>query len=151
MTHLKTLLGAALLLSAPAMAEDLAPCAAGSAIDLAVTVDSSGQPQFDYSQFGQSCSGDVEVSEAGTITYRLINLEQAPQGLRFVGAGFANPFNGVVDKVEVSTDGKTLQLYDSKQVAGPGKFQFIFSSSENGLLLLSPDPQVINQQDTTFN
>ena len=117
-------------------------------INLAVSLDGGGQPQFAYSQFGQACFGDVVVKEAGTITYRLINLEQAPQGLRFVGAGFANPFNGVVDKVEVSDNGKQLPLFDSKQVSGLGKFQFIFASGENGLLL-SPDLQVINQQDST--
>ncbi|EHR40937.1 MULTISPECIES: DP-EP family protein [Alishewanella] len=106
-----------------------------------------GEPTFSYqSTSGEPLpSGDITVTEASTITYRLI--DNTGKGLKFVGAGFSTPFDGVIDAVTVSSDGQYLQLLDTDQTAGDTKFQFVLSNSTNSLFVLSPDPQVKNEPD----
>ncbi|MCE9780922.1 DP-EP family protein [Shewanella algae] len=120
-------------------------CDVSEPVVLSVTLDSARQASFHYSQQGVECSGDVVVSEPAVITYQLLNLEDSPAGLKFVGAAFTNPFDGHIDRVEVSADGLTLQLHDPMRNTGTGKYQFLFSSEESPLLLASPDPEVINK------
>ncbi len=106
-----------------------------------------GEPTFSYqSTSGEPLpSGDITVTEASTITYRLI--DNTGKGLKFVGAGFSTPFDGVIDAVTVSSDGQYLQLLDTDQTAGDTKFQFVLSNATNSLFVLSPDPQVKNEPD----
>ena len=106
-----------------------------------------GEPTFrSQSTSGEPLpSGDITVTEASTITYRLI--DNTGKGLKFVGAGFSTPFDGVIDAVTVSSDGQYLQLLDTDQTAGDTKFQFVLSNSTNSLFVLSPDPQVKNEPD----
>lgn len=106
-----------------------------------------GEPTFSYQSIGGDPlpSGDITVTEASTITYRLI--DNTGKGLKFIGAGFSTPFDGVVDAVTVSSDGQYLQLLDTDQTAGETKFQFVLSNTTNSLFLLSPDPQVRNEPD----
>lgn len=104
----------------------------------------NGEPVFSYqTSTGQPLpDGDVTVTEAGTITYQLV--DNTSKGLKFSGVGFTTPFDGVIDKVEVLDGGMLLKMIDSDQTAGTTKFQFVLTNSTNTLLVLSPDPEVKN-------
>ena len=104
----------------------------------------NGEPVFSYqTTAGQPLpNGDVTVTEAGTITYQLV--DNTGKGLRFIGVGFITPFDGVIDAITVSSDGQLVQMLDMDRSAGTTKFQFVLSNTTNTLLVLSPDPQVIN-------
>ncbi|MDP5188825.1 DP-EP family protein [Rheinheimera baltica] len=104
----------------------------------------NGEPAFNYlNSEGQQYDGDVTVTQAETITYQLI--DDTGRGLKFAGAGFLTPFDGVIDSIEVSPDGMQLQMIDTDQTPGTTKFQFILTNSSNNLFLISPDPEVINE------
>ncbi|WP_337842256.1 DP-EP family protein [Rheinheimera sp.] len=136
------------LLSGLSQAESTLPyCTAGQVIQLSVTLDSARQAHFAYQQNGVLCDGNVELSQNGLITYDLLATNQSPQGLRFVGAGFTNPFDGHIDLVTVSGDGQRIELQNNINQLGVSKFQFIFASDETDLLLVSPDPQILNKGD----
>ena len=101
-------------------------------------------PVFIYTDAsGQQCQGDVTVTQAGTVTY-LLN-DQTGKGLKFVGVGFVTPFDEIVDAVTISSDGMLVQLVDLDRTPGTTKFQFVLSNTTNTLLVLSPDPQIINK------
>ncbi|WP_372625246.1 DP-EP family protein [Arsukibacterium sp.] len=103
----------------------------------------NGEPQFSYlDKGGQPIDGDVTVTQAETITYQLV--DNSGKGLKFAGAGFTTPFDGVIDSVNVSADGMQLQMVDTDQTAGSSKFQFILTNTTNSLMILSPDPEVKN-------
>lgn len=104
-----------------------------------------GEPVFSYQNTsGEPLpDGDITVTEASTITYQLI--DNTGKGLKFIGAGFNTPFDGVIDAVTVSSDGKYLQLLDTDQTAGDSKFQFVLTNATNSLFVLSPDPEVKNR------
>lgn len=103
----------------------------------------NGEPMFTYQTTdGQPCAGDVTVTEAGTITYQLI--DNTGKGLKFVGVGFTTPFDGIIDAVTVSSDGQLVQMLDLDRSAGSTKFQFVLTNSSNTLMVLSPDPEVKN-------
>ena len=107
----------------------------------------NGEPVFSYQTTdGQPCDGDVTVTEAGTITYQLV--DNTGKGLKFVGVGFTTPFDGIIDAVTVSSDGQFLQMLDTDRSAGTTKFQFVLSNTANTLLILSPDPEVKNLPPT---
>ncbi|ARD20897.1 MULTISPECIES: DP-EP family protein [Shewanella] len=108
-------------------------------ITVTVTIDKNEVPTFSYSNE----TGSVEVSGESTITYLLDDLTD--KGLKFVGAAFETPFDGVVDAVTTSSDGQIIQLMDLDKVVGTTKFQFVLTNTDNSLLLLSEDPQVINK------
>ncbi|WP_112354215.1 DP-EP family protein [Shewanella benthica] len=80
-----------------------------------------------------------------TITYQLVHRKRTPQGLRIVAAGFTNPFDAHIERVTISDDGQSIYLENNIDNLGVSKFQFIFTSEESDLLLVSPDPQVINR------
>lgn len=103
-----------------------------------------GEPVFSYQTAGGQPlpSGDITVTEASTITYKLV--DNTGKGLKFIGAGFNTPFDGIIDAVTVSTDGQYLQLLDTDCTPGCTKFQFVLSNTSNTLFILSPDPEVIN-------
>lgn len=104
----------------------------------------NGEPVFIYTDAnGQVCQGDITVTQAGTITY-LLN-DQTGKGLKFVGVGFVNPFDGIVDAVTISSDGMLLQLVDLDRTTGTTKFQFVLNNTANTLLVLSPDPEITNR------
>ena len=87
------------------------------------------------------------LTENTTITYQLVQGKKSPKGLRLTGAGFTNPFDGHIEKVTVSSDGQSIQLENNIENSGVSKYQFIFESDENDLLLVSPDPQIINKKE----
>ena len=107
----------------------------------------NGEPVFSYqTTAGQPLpNGDVTVTEAGTITYQLV--DNTGKGLRFIGVGFITPFDGVIDAITVSSDGQLVQMLDMDRSAGTTKFQFVLSNATNTLLVLSPDPEVVNEPD----
>lgn len=103
-----------------------------------------GEPVFSYqNSAGQPCEGDVTVTEAGTITYQLV--DNTGKGLKFVGVGFVTPFDGVIDAITVSSDGQLIQMVDMDRSPGRTKFQFVLTNTNNTLMVLSPDPEVINE------
>ena len=103
----------------------------------------NGEPAFSYlNSAGQPCDGDVTVVEAETITYQLI--DNTGRGLKFAGAGFVTPFDGIIDSIAISADGMQLQMIDNDQTAGNSKFQFVLTNTTNTLLVISPDPEVKN-------
>ena len=103
----------------------------------------NGEPVFSYkNSAGQPCEGDVTVTEAGTITYQLI--DNTGKGLKFAGVGFTTPFDGIIDAVTVSSDGMYVQMLDLDRTPGETKFQFVLTNTANTLMVLSPDPQVKN-------
>ena len=122
-------------------------CDAASPIELRVTLDKNKQAQFSYAQSGTFCDGNVELTENTTITYQLVPHKKSPKGLRITGAGFTNAFDGHIEQVTVSSDGQSIQLENNIENSGVSKYQFIFASDENDLLLVSPDPQVVNKGD----
>jgi hypothetical protein len=110
-----------------------APQGSAQLIKVNVTLE-NGEPVFIYTDAsGEQCQGDVTVTQAGTVTY-LLN-DQTGKGLKFVGVGF----------VTISSDGMLVQLVDLDRTPGTTKFQFILSNTTNTLLVLSPDPQIINR------
>lgn len=117
---------------------------AASLIQVVVHLE-NGEPVFSYqTTAGQPLpNGDVTVTEAGTITYQLV--DNTGKGLRFIGVGFITPFDGVIDAITVSSDGQLVQMLDMDRSAGTTKFQFVLTNSSNTLMLLSPDPQVKNE------
>lgn len=106
----------------------------------------NGEPVFIYTDAsGQQCQGDVTITQAGTVTY-LLN-DQTGKGLKFVGVGFVTPFDEIVDAVTVSSDGMLVQLVDLDRTPGTTKFQFVLTNTSNTLLLLSPDPEIVNSPE----
>lgn len=122
-------------------------CNAADPIETSVTLDKNKQAIFGYAQSGIVCDGNVELTENTTITYVLVQGKKSPKGLRLTGAGFTNPFDGHIEKVTVSHDGQSIQLENNIENSGVSKYQFILESEENDLLLVSPDPQIINKDD----
>lgn len=110
-------------------------------IDVKITLDENNIPQFSYSQNGEISDGSVVVDCGQDIIYQLV---ESP-GYAFTGAGFLTPFNKVIDSVSVSDNGQQLILVDEDSVSGVTSFQLILSCATSGLLLLSPDPQVVNK------
>ncbi|SNY53950.1 protein of unknown function [Arsukibacterium tuosuense] len=118
---------------------------AASVIQVLVNLE-NGEPVFNYQTTdGQPCDGDVTVTEAGTITYQLV--DNTGKGLKFVGVGFITPFDGVIDAITVSSDGQLVQMLDLDRSAGTTKFQFVLTNSSNTLMVLSPVPQVKNEPE----
>lgn len=113
----------------------------GPIIDVVITLDENQEPKVAYFQEGQIVTGNVVVTCGEDITYQLVNSA----GYSFMGAGFVTPFDNIIDSVRISADGQQLTLVDEDSIPGTTKFQLIFTNSVNSLLLLSPDPQVINK------
>jgi hypothetical protein len=121
----------------------ITPQGAAQFIKVNVTLE-NGEPVFIYTDAsGEQCQGDVTVTQAGTVTY-LLN-DQTGKGLKFIGVGFVTPFDDIVDAVTISSDGMLLQLVDLDRTPGTTKFQFVLSNTTNTLLVLSPDPEIINK------
>ncbi|GAA0559601.1 DP-EP family protein [Rheinheimera aquimaris] len=103
----------------------------------------NGEPVFSYkNSAGQPCEGDVTVTEAGTITYQLV--DNTGKGLKFAGVGFTTPFDDIIDAITVSADGQYVQMLDLDRTPGQTKFQFVLTNTTNTLMVLSPDPEVKN-------
>ncbi len=121
-------------------------------IDVSITIDSQKVPQFTYYEPGnptplskKECV--IDVTGPTVIFYKLINLDLAPRGLKFIGAGFTKPFENIIENAYVSDDGSTLVLEDLCQDAGKTGFHLLLKCDENSLVIMSPDPQVINIPD----
>ncbi|WP_179024427.1 DP-EP family protein [Shewanella sp. Scap07] len=123
-------------------------CQGDKPIRLIVTVDQAKQAHFKYKQSGIECDGNVELNESTTISYRLVHRARTPLGLKIVGAGFTNPYDAHIEEVTISDDGQQIFLRNNIENEGVSKFQFIFSSDDSNLLLVSPDPQVKNRPTT---
>ncbi|WP_337880518.1 DP-EP family protein [Rheinheimera sp.] len=115
----------------------------GPVIEVLISLNDNQEPQITYMQDGAVASGSIVVTCGETITYRLVNSP----GYAFVGAGFLTPNDHIIDAVQVSADGQELVLMDEDQVKGVTKFQLIFTNPTNSLLLLSPDPQIVNKDE----
>jgi len=103
------------------------------------------EPIFTYTNLdGTPKSGNVVINQYSTISYQLI--DQTGKGLKFVGAAFTTPFDKIIDAITISSDGTLIQLTDLDETSGNTGFQFVLSNSSNTLLVLSPDPQVINRE-----
>ena len=113
----------------------------GPIIEVMVTLDANQEPKVTYLQDGAVCTGSVIVTCGEDITYKLVNSA----GYAFMGAGFLTPYDNIIDSVLVSANGQELVLVDEDSVSGTTKFQLIFTNTTNSLLLLSPDPQIINK------
>ncbi|PIW62343.1 DP-EP family protein [Shewanella sp. CG12_big_fil_rev_8_21_14_0_65_47_15] len=147
-THIAQYQGAAIVTASDTLLLNntaLPVCATNAPIELMVTLDSQKQAQFHYAQAGIECDGNVELTENATITYQLVPQPTSPKGLRLTGAGFTNPFDGHIETVSVSADGQSIQLQNNIQNSGVSKYQFIFATEENDLLLVSPDPEITNR------
>ncbi|MBO1270591.1 DP-EP family protein, partial [Shewanella sp. 4t3-1-2LB] len=86
------------------------------------------------------------VTKPTIIIYKLINLDLAPKGLRFIGAGFKTPFDGVIENSFVSENGDSLVLEDLCKDNGVTGFHLLLKADKNNLVIMSPDPQVINKE-----
>jgi hypothetical protein len=64
---------------------------------------------------------------------------------RAKGLSFMTPFDGIIDAV--STDGSLIHLTDLDEISGNTQFQFVLSNTSNTLLVLSPDPEIINREN----
>jgi hypothetical protein len=103
-------------------------------------------PIFTYTNLdGTEVCGNVVINQYSTISYQLI--DQTGKGLKFVGAAFTTPFDKIIDAITISSDGSLIQLTDLDKTPGNTGFQFVLSNSNNTLLVLSPDPQVVNTQN----
>lgn len=112
-------------------------------IQVKIIFNSEKEPKFSYWKDGKICDGNVVVESPQIITYELIESD----GFVFVGAGFLNPFDGIIDEVILSGDKRKLLLVDHDNVSGVTKFQLILRHSNSGLLLISPDPQITNRRE----
>lgn len=113
----------------------------GPIIEVMITLDQNQEPKVTFMQDKAVTSGNVVVTCGEDITYKLVNSP----GYAFFGAGFLTPFDKIIDSVQVLEGGQELVLVDEDNVAGTTKFQLIFTNTTNSLLLLSPDPQVVNK------
>lgn len=120
-------------------------CNGAFPIDLIVTVNKQKQAHFAYTQQGTDCDGNVELTENTTITYQLKHKKKTPKGLRLIGAGFTNPFDAHVKSVSVSQDGQSISLKNNIENLGVSKYQFMLTSNDSNLVLLSPVPEVVNR------
>lgn len=118
--------------------------------EVSVTVNENDVPKFVYFEPGndQPLTDEqrtVTVTGPTIIFYKLIKLGLAPKGLKFIGAGFKTPFDGVIENAYVSDDGATLILEDLCKDNGTTGFHLLLKSDENTLVIMSPDPQIINK------
>ncbi|PKG58716.1 DP-EP family protein [Shewanella sp. GutDb-MelDb] len=110
---------------------------------LTVTLNNDNVPQFNYTQDGAPVTGSLVVNEHTTIRYHLV--DHTEKGLTFVGAAFTTPFDNVIDSVELGNDSQFIDLVDSDAIVGKTGFRFILTNEQNSLMLLSPDPEIINR------
>lgn len=108
-----------------------------------VTLNDQSEPVFKYTHDNQPATGDVIVTTQETITYQLI--DKTEKGLEFVGAAFVTPFDNVINAVSINEAGNELSLLDLDKTDGTTGFRFVLKNTENTLLVLSPDPQVIDR------
>jgi|TARA_R110001583_G_scaffold53916_4_gene165788 hypothetical protein len=114
--------------------------------NLTVTLGEKEEPVLTYTNLdGSPVCGNVVINQYSTISYQLI--DKTGKGLKFVGAAFTTPFDGIIDAITISSDGTLIQLTDLDETPGDTKFQFVLSNRANTLLLLSPDPQIVNRPD----
>ncbi|MEZ9200526.1 DP-EP family protein [Shewanella sp. 10N.286.54.B9] len=116
---------------------------------LTVTLNNDEVPQFNYTQDEDGkpipVTGSFVVSEPTTIRYYLV--DKTEKGLEFTGAAFATPFDNIIDEVELGQDnrGSYIDLIDTDAKAGKTGFRFVLSNQQSNLMILSPDPEVINR------
>ena len=110
---------------------------------LTVSLNNDNEPEFNYTKDGIAVTGDFVVDQEQTISYQLI--DKTNKGLKFTGAAFVKPFNKVIDDVWIQNNGQQINLLDLDKVVGKTSFRFVLSNSDNSLMILSPDPQIINR------
>ena len=109
-----------------------------------VTLDDNSVPQFNYTHDNQPATGDVIVSQESYILYNL--FDETHKGLKFTGAAFVTPFDNVINAVSVNEAGNQITLQDLDTKNGKTGFRFVLTNAENTLLVISPDPQVIDRE-----
>ncbi|RPA55719.1 DP-EP family protein [Shewanella vesiculosa] len=113
--------------------------------NLTVTLGDNNVPVFTYTNFdGSPVCGNVVINQYSTISYQLI--DKTGKELKFVGAAFTTAFDKIIDAITISSDGTLIQLTDLDETPGNTGFQFVLSNTSNTLLILSPDPEVINRE-----
>ncbi|MBB1317422.1 DP-EP family protein [Shewanella sp. SR43-4] len=111
--------------------------------NLTITLGDKDVPVFTYTNIdGSPVCGNVVINQYSTISYQLI--DKTGKGLKFVGAAFTTPFDGIIDAITISSDGTLIQLTDLDKTPGNTGFQFVLSNSCNTLQVLSPDPEIVN-------
>lgn len=132
-------------------------------IGVTITGNDTNGFSFTYEAEGESCECVIARGPC-YLEYTLQDsAAQRDYGFAFDGVAFSNPFSNVITEAKIINNGKTIILTNPYDVSSPvpGEcsvgFQFGFSfqtppseCKAKNLLLLSADPQVINQQDTTL-
>ena len=112
---------------------------------LTVSLNNDNIPEFNYSNAEGPATGSLVINTATTIRYNLV--DNTNKGLTFSGAAFTTPFNNVIDDVVVSEDKMSIDLIDSNPAPGKTGFRFVLSAVDSRLMVLSPDPEIINRGD----
>ncbi len=109
-----------------------------------VTLNNNNEPQFYYTHNDQPATGDVVVTQESNIVYRL--FDETKKGLKFTGAAFVTPFDNIINSVSVNEAGTQLTLQDLDPKDGRTGFRFVLTNTANTLLVISPDPQVVDHR-----
>lgn len=112
---------------------------------LTVSLNKNGEPEFNYTQDGIPATGSFVVNGPTTVRYNLIDLTN--KELVLIGAAFTNPFSNVIDTVKVTNDNDNqyIDLIDVDAAPGKTGFRFVLQPKNSTLLMLSPDPEIINR------
>lgn len=132
-------------------------------INVIISGDEQNGFNFVYEAEGQSCECVIATGPCYLAYSILDNATQRDYGFAFNGVAFSNPFNNVITEAQILNGGQTIVLtnpYDvskatSDQYSVGFQFGFSFKNAPGGskaknLLLLSADPEIINQDDTTL-
>ncbi len=114
-----------------------------AAFTLTITINEKSELQFNYTYKGEDFDGPFYVKEKELISYQLV--DNTGKGLKFIGAAFITPFDKVIDSVSIKDNGEQLNLLDTDSTIGETGFNFVLSNTDNTLMVLSPDPQIINR------
>lgn len=132
-------------------------------IDVIINGDEENGFTFTYESEGKSCECFIANGPCRLEYTIQDSAAQRDYGFAFDGVAFNNPFNNVITEANIINNGQTIVLTNPFDVSSPipGKcqvgFQFGFSFQKTpsgckakNLLLLSADPQVINEHNTTL-
>ncbi|WP_417354656.1 DP-EP family protein [Gallaecimonas pentaromativorans] len=125
----------------------------GILVNVIVDIDNNtGNCSFKYYLFNPNNPDNPVGEETSTITVNgpsviIYNLYKAPEGMHFLGAASKTPYNGVIEQAFVNPTGSQIILEDLHVMEESASIHLIIGNSSNKLLLMSPDPQVINKGD----
>lgn len=132
-------------------------------ITVIINGDETNGFSFTYEDKGTSCECVIAHGPCYLAYTIEDNTTQQDFSFSFDGVAFSNPFNNIITEAKIINNGKTIVLTNPYDVSSPipgecrvgFQFGFSYKTSPSGckaknLLLLSADPQVINDQDTTL-